>query len=70
MRQVRLEIEAPSAEAHLTRQWSATPSAGVLAEHEELRDEAFAMALEKIKEFDTDNGFRAPMETTIVVART
>jgi ubiquinone/menaquinone biosynthesis C-methylase UbiE len=69
MHQVRLEIEAPSAEAHLTRQWSATPSAGVLAEHEELRDKAFAMALEKIKEFETDDGFRAPMETTIVVAR-
>jgi ubiquinone/menaquinone biosynthesis C-methylase UbiE len=67
---VRIEIEAPTAEEYLTRQWSATPSAGVLAEHEELRDQAFALALEKIRKFQTEEGFRAPMETMIVVART
>jgi len=66
---VRIEIEYPSADEYLTRQWSATPSAGVLAEHEELRDEAFAAALKEIERFSTPDGFRGPMETMIVVAR-
>jgi ubiquinone/menaquinone biosynthesis C-methylase UbiE len=65
----RREIEAPSAEEYLARQWSATPSAGVLAEHDELRDGAFAAALKEIERFSTPHGFRGPMETMIVVAR-